>query len=115
MTGTNCDLFTHKSSRSYLNHLVHYKTVTELRKTLLDFVSPVIFEWKKSITVPVYRQGDKTDCSNYRGISLLSTTYEILSNILLSRLTPYAEEITGDHQCGFRHNRSTTDHMFCIR
>jgi hypothetical protein len=23
MTGTNCDLFTHKYSRSYLNHLVH--------------------------------------------------------------------------------------------
>jgi hypothetical protein len=23
MTGINCDLFTHKSSRSYLNHLVH--------------------------------------------------------------------------------------------
>jgi hypothetical protein len=22
MTGTNCDLFTHKSCRSYLNHLV---------------------------------------------------------------------------------------------
>jgi hypothetical protein len=22
MTGTNCDLFTHKQSRSYLNHLV---------------------------------------------------------------------------------------------
>jgi hypothetical protein len=22
MTGTNCDLFTHKSSRSYLNHLI---------------------------------------------------------------------------------------------
>ena len=25
MTGTNCDLFTHKSSRSYLNHLVYRK------------------------------------------------------------------------------------------
>jgi hypothetical protein len=23
MTGTNCDLFTNKSSRSYLNHLVY--------------------------------------------------------------------------------------------
>jgi hypothetical protein len=23
MTRTKCDLFTHKSSRSYLNHLVH--------------------------------------------------------------------------------------------
>ena len=39
---------------------------------------------------------------------------KILSNILLSRLTPYAEEITGDHQCGFRHNRSTADHIFCV-
>jgi hypothetical protein len=25
MTGTNCDLFTHKPSRSYLNHLVLQK------------------------------------------------------------------------------------------
>jgi hypothetical protein len=29
---------------------------------------------------------------NYRGISLLPTTYKMLFNILLSRLTPYAEE-----------------------
>jgi len=30
-------------------------------------------------------------------------------------ITLYAEEITGDHQCGFRHNRITTDNIFCIR
>ena len=71
-------------------------------------------EWKQSITVPIYRKGYKTDCSNYRGISLLHTTYTILSNILLSRLTPYAEEIIGDHQCGFRCNRTTADHILCI-
>jgi len=41
--------------------------------------------------------------------------YKILSNILLSGLTPYAEEITGDHHCGFCCNRSTTVHIFCIR
>ena len=34
---------------------------------------------------------------------------------MLSRLTPYAKEIIGDHQCGFRRNRSTIDHIFCIR
>ena len=67
-------------------------------------------EWKESVIIPVHKKGDKTDCNNYRGISLLPTTYKILSNILLSRLIPYTKEIIGDHQCGFRRNRSTIDH-----
>ena len=71
-------------------------------------------EWKESVIVPIYKWGDKTDCANYRAVSLSPTTHNILSNILLSRLTPYAEEIIGDHQVGFRRNRSTTDHIFCI-
>jgi hypothetical protein len=53
--------------------------------------------------------------NNYRVISLLSTSYNMLSNILLSRLGPYIDEIIGDHQCGFRRNRSTTYQIFCIR
>jgi len=52
-------------------------------------------EWKGSIIVPIYKKGDKADCSNYRGILLLPTTYKILFNILLSRLTPYSEELSG--------------------
>jgi len=48
-------------------------------------------EWKQSVTVPVYRNVDETDCNNYRGI----LHYKIISNILLSRLTPYGEEIIG--------------------
>jgi hypothetical protein len=72
-------------------------------------------QWKESIIVPIYKKGDKTDCNNYRGMSLLSTAYKILSNILLARLTPYVNEIIWDHQCGFRCNRSTTDQIFYIR
>jgi hypothetical protein len=45
----------------------------------------------------------------------LPTTYKILSNILLSKLTPYAQEIIENHQRGFRSSRSTTDLIFCIR
>jgi hypothetical protein len=65
-------------------------------------------------TVPVYKKGGKTDCSNYRGISLLSIMHKILSNILLSSFTPYAEEIIGDHQCGLRRSRSNTEHVFAF-
>jgi len=45
----------------------------------------------------------------------LPTTYKNFPNNLLSRLIPYAKEVIGDHQRGFRRNRSTIDHIFCIR
>jgi sorting nexin-29 len=66
-------------------------------------------QWKESIIVPIDKMGDKTDCNNYRGISLLSTSYKTLSNILLSWLSPYIDDIIGDHQI-----RSTTDQIFSI-
>jgi hypothetical protein len=52
-----------------------------------------------SVPIPIHMKGNKTDCSNYSGISLLLATYKILSSILQSSLTPYVDEITRDHQC----------------
>jgi len=40
-------------------------------------------ERKVSISVPIYKKADIIDCSNYRGTSLLSTTYKFLFNIQL--------------------------------
>jgi hypothetical protein len=71
-------------------------------------------KWKESIVVPIYKMDDRTKCSNYRGISMLLTSYKILSNMFPSRLIPYADEIIGDHQCGFRRNRPTTVQIFYI-
>jgi hypothetical protein len=73
-----------------------------------------VVQWKESIIVPIYKMGDKTDCINFLGISLLSATYKILSNILLSRLTTHVERIIGDHQSRFQCNRSTTGQILCI-
>jgi hypothetical protein len=56
-------------------------------------------QWKESV-IPIYEKDDKTDCSNYRGISLLPTIYKILPNIFLPRLTSYVDEIIG-HQHTF--------------
>ena len=71
-------------------------------------------QWKESIILPVHKKGDKTDCSNYWVISLLSNSHKIFTNILLSNLCPYRDEFIGDHQFRFRRNRSTTDQIFCI-
>ena len=60
---------------------------------------------KESIIVPIHKKGIEMDCNNYRGISLLSTSYKIFSKILLA----YANEIIGEYQCGFKRNRSITD------
>jgi mannosyltransferase OCH1-like enzyme len=40
-------------------------------------------EWKGLIIVLIYKKGDKTDCISCTGISILSTTHKILSNIML--------------------------------
>jgi hypothetical protein len=80
---------------------------SEIRKLikLIRNKEELSHQWKETIMVPIHKKGDKTGCRNYRGVSLLSTSYKILSNILLATLTAYADGIFGDHQCGFRCNR----------
>jgi len=43
-------------------------------------------QWKESYIAAICTRADKTDCR-----SLLLTTYKMLSNILVSRLTPYID------------------------
>jgi hypothetical protein len=71
-------------------------------------------QWKEFIIIPIHKKGDKIYCNNYRRISLLSTANKILSNIILAKLTPYINEVTGENQCGFLRNRSTIDQIFYI-
>jgi sorting nexin-29 len=63
----------------------------------------------------IYTKNDKADCNNYRGISLLNIVYKIFSKVLARKLEPFAKEVTGEYQCGFRRNRSIVDHTFKLR
>ncbi|WP_346303773.1 reverse transcriptase family protein [Pantoea sp. Morm] len=73
-------------------------------------------KWKESLVIPIYkRKGDPTECSNYRGISLLNVAYKIFAIALYNRLVPYMEKIVDDYQAGFRKNMSTIDQIFTLK
>jgi hypothetical protein len=64
-------------------------------------------EWNRSITCPIYKKGEKSECCNYRGISLHNTAYKILAIAINNRLTTYAD-LLSQEQNGFGRNRSIT-------
>ena len=64
-----------------------------------------------------HKKKDRTECGNYRGISLVAHAGKILLTIIARRLSEYCERvgILPEEQSGFRPNRSATDMMFVIR
>ena len=60
--------------------------------------------------IPVHKKGDKSACTNYRPISLLSQFNKIYERILHHRLYSYLQdfELLTGHQFGFRPNSSTS-------
>ena len=60
-------------------------------------------------------KGERSDCNNYRGISLLSIVGKVFARVILIRLQKLAERIYPESQCGFRAERSTIDMVFSLR
>ena len=74
-------------------------------------------EFKDASIVPIYKKkGDRAECGNYRGISLLAIAGKILTRILFSRLLKtVANDVLPEAQCGFRPKRGTSDMIFAAR
>nr|XP_058942010.1 uncharacterized protein LOC131770312 [Pocillopora verrucosa] len=60
-------------------------------------------------------KGDRSDCNNYREISLLSIVGKTFARVVLNRLQSLAERVYPESQCGFRAERSTIDMIFSLR
>ena len=74
-------------------------------------------QWKDAVITVLHKKGDKTECGNYRGISLVSHAVKILLKVAARRLGAYCEAkgLLPEEQCGFRPDRSTTDVMCVVR
>ena len=59
--------------------------------------------------------GDRRQCSNLRGISLLSVPGKAYTMVLLNRVKQALHQQLTEHQSGFRPRRSCADHIFALR
>ena len=73
-------------------------------------------QWKDAVITVLHKKGDKTECGNYRGISLVSHAGKVLLKVVARRLSACCEAkgLLPEEQCGFRRNRSTTGMMFVV-
>ena len=74
-------------------------------------------QWKDAVITVLHKKGDKTECGNYRGISLVSHAGKVLLKVVARRLGAYCEAkgLLPAEQCGVRPDRSTTERMFVVR
>ena len=68
-----------------------------------------------SIVTIYKKKGDRSECDNYRGISLLSIVGKVYARVVLARLQSLASRVYPESQCGFRAGRSTVDMIFSLR
>ena len=61
-----------------------------------------------------YKEGEKRDVNNYRGITLLSVLGKLYTSILNNRISEWLEKKNKlvEEQAGFRAKRSTTEQIF---
>ena len=74
-------------------------------------------QWKNANIILVHKQnGDRAECGNSRGISLLSVAGEVLAKFMLTRLLEHVVDLAlPESQCGLRRGRSTIDMIFVVR
>ena len=73
--------------------------------------------WKDATIKVLHEKKDRTECGNYRSISLVAHAGKVLLKVIAGRLSDYCERegILPEEQRGFKPHRSTVDVMFVVR
>ena len=99
-----------KASNNYISPFLH-----TLYNRLLN-TGEYPHAWGEGIITPVFRKGNVNDANNYRGIALINILAKVYSQLLLNRMTKWAEtyEKITKNQFGFQKGKSITDCIFIL-
>ena len=67
--------------------------------------------WRRSVFIPIQKESNAKQYSNYRTIELISHTSKVMLKILQTRLQQYVNCELPDVQVGFRKGRGTRDQI----
>ena len=68
-------------------------------------------DWERSVFIPIPKEGNAKECSNYHTTALISHASKVMLKILQARLQQYVNRELADVQAGFRKSRGTRDQI----
>ena len=68
-------------------------------------------DWKRSVVIPIPKEGNAKECSNYCTIVLISHAGKVMVKILQAMLQQYVNQELPGVQAGFRKSRGTRDQI----
>ena len=74
-------------------------------------------DWTRGIIVPIFKDGERKNVDNYRGITLLSVVGKLYTSIINNRISSWLEKNKKlvEEQAGFRAKRSTSEQIFILK
>ena len=108
-----------KTSKSAGIDKISVKLIQAAARTILNSLKNIfnlslntgIFpdDWKVARVTPIFKSNSKTDCGNYRPISIISNVAQIFEKAVYSQLITFLNEnkVIAENQSGFRLNHST--------
>jgi hypothetical protein len=105
-----------------LNEMIKYSQ-SELIQTYTKLFNDILRTgfypkiWKEGYILPIYKNGDVSDPSNYRGITISSNIAKLFNAVIQSRLETFFEKhnLIDEKQIGFKKNSRTSDHIFILK